>query len=60
MFFGQNFAKICIFYKLLAFYIINSATHAQIASTFASLIVTLGTTSEMLSLKMAVFIVFQK
>ena len=34
--------------------------HAQIAAAFAFLIVTLGTTFEMLSLKTAVFIVFQR
>ena len=34
--------------------------HVQIAAAFACLIVTLGTTFEMLSLKALVFIVFQR
>ena len=45
------------FGQLLAFLkITNPATHAQIAPVFASFIVTLSTTSEMLPLKTSAFV----
>ena len=51
MFLRLIWQKLAFFYQFLAFKIINSATHAQIATVFASFIVTLSTTSKMLPLK---------